>query len=115
MSNLILFQPVNARSLCDHHLQVKEIRSHEKYTASCSPAKTNDIATLIMLPSKGHTPLQAGTRAARIEPPSGHRAWTGTRSTCPLPDAGEQPVDEITGLALPEHPGLAEFRLRPFT
>ena len=35
-------------------------------------------------------------------------------STCPLPDAGEQSVDKITGLALPEHPGLAEFRLRPF-
>ena len=44
----------------------------------------------------------------------GHRAWAGTRSTCALPDAGEQPVEEITGLALPEHPGLAEFRLRPF-
>ena len=58
---------------------------------------------------------QAGTPAGRIEPQSGHRAWTGTRSTCPLPDGGEQPVDEITGLTLPEHPGLAEFRLRPFT
>ena len=58
---------------------------------------------------------QAGKRAVRIEPQSGHRAWTGTRSTCRLPDAGEQPVDEVTGLALPEHPGLAEFRLRPFT
>lgn len=57
---------------------------------------------------------QAGTRAVRIEPQSGHRAWRGTRSTCPLPDADEQPVDEVTGLALPEHPGLAEFRLRPF-
>jgi hypothetical protein len=58
---------------------------------------------------------QAGTRTVRIEPRSGHRACRGTRSTCPLPDAGEQPVDEITGLALPEHPGLAQFGLRPFT
>jgi hypothetical protein len=58
---------------------------------------------------------RAGKRPVRIEPQSGHLAWTGTRWTCPLPDAGEQPVDEITGLALMEHPGLAEFRLRPFT
>jgi len=42
-------------------------------------------------------------------------ARTGIRSTCPLPDADEQPVDEVTGLALPEHPGLAQFGVRPFT
>jgi hypothetical protein len=64
---------------------------------------------------KMYEQAQAGTRTVRIEPPSGHGAWTGTRSTCPLPNAGEQPVDEITGLALPEHPRLAEFRLWPFT
>ena len=74
----------------------------------------------LLTPIDGQSPkmceqAQAGTRTVRMEPQSGHRAWTGTRSTCPLPDAGEQPVDEITGLALPEHPGLAEFRLRPFT
>ena len=73
----------------------------------------------LLRPIDGQSPKmceqeQAGARAVRIVPQSGHRAWTGTRSTCPLPDAGEQPVDEIAGLALPENPGLAQFGLRPF-
>jgi len=32
-----------------------------------------------------------------------------------VPDAGEQPVDEITGPALPEHPDLAQFDIQPFS
>ena len=38
----------------------------------------------------------------------------GTRDLS-LPDAGEQSVDQRTGLTLPERPGLAELGLRPFS
>lgn len=57
---------------------------------------------------------QAGTHAVRIESRLGHCAWSGTGSTFLLPNIGEQAVDEITGLALSEHPRLKQFSLRPF-
>jgi len=31
-----------------------------------------------------------------------------------LPDSGKESIDQIASLALPKHPGLAEFRVLPF-